>query len=87
MKFEDADKLTKEGGTGESSFGQWIVITIAALLVSVGLAFLVSMVGFMVYDFIILVLPVLIVVGAFAAIIYGIYRMAHHHNFPKAHNS
>ncbi len=85
MRFEDADKLAE--GTGKSSFGQWIAITVAALFVSVGLVFLVSMVGFMIYDFVLLVIPVLAVVGVFAAAIYGIYRMAHHHDFPKARQS
>jgi hypothetical protein len=84
MRFEDADKL--EEGTGKSSFGQWIVITVAALFVSVGLVFLVSMVGFMLYDFVVLMLPVLVIIGAFAALIYWIYRMTRHHNLPKAHN-
>ncbi len=78
-KFEDADRLAE----GRSSLGQWIIITVAALLVSVGLVFLLSMVGFMIYDFIVLVLPVLAIVGIFAGIIYWIYRMTHHEGLPK----
>lgn len=80
-RFEDADKLTES----KSSLGQWIVITIAALFVSVGMIFLVSMVGFMLYDFVLLMLPMLVIIGAFAGLVYWIYRTAHH-NFPRAHH-
>ncbi len=92
MKYEDADKLRE----GKSSLGQWIGITIAALVVSVGLAFLLGMVGFMLYDFLLIALPMFVIIGAFAALAYWLYRkeqkfMEHHHHHnndsPSAHHS